>query len=388
LAIFVELDHIRRVAITMNNEYVSILLSQKTNLSKRWLQEVCEIYPDLPLDSDENIDNYLNYIMNLEITADDHPIFNSIPKWSKISLDRYNYIEYILITTNIWRKIILETAEKIVKENEIVTYQLIKKYIFRMDLFEKHARENYWNLTRNVILEKDQQINELHSERLALIGKMAASMAHEIRNPLTSIHGFLKLIKQNVSSEMNQMIANYFKIIDDEFECINMQITGFLSFSRNREHDESYDNISLIQIIDSVLSMLNPRLIQEDVRFVKKFKKDNMIRVQKKGIQQVLSNLLNNAVDALFEVSHKKEITLSKIEDDVYVYLYISNNGPKIRDEIKDLLFTPFVTNKSSGTGLGLTICKQIMQKNDGDILFDTNEKETTFILSFKKAIR
>jgi two-component system, sporulation sensor kinase D len=377
----------RRVAITMDNENVSIMLSHKATLSKRWLQEVREIYPDLPLDSDENINNYLNYILNLEIPTDDHPIFNSIPKWSKISLDRYNYIEYILITTNIWRKIILETAEKVAIENEIAIYQLIKKYIFRMDLFEKHARENYWNLTRNVILEKDKKINELHSERLTLIGKMAASMAHEIRNPLTSIQGFLKLLKQNVSSEMNQKIANYLKIIDDEFESINMQITGFLSFSRNREHDESYDNISLIQIINSVLSMLNPRLIQEDVLCVKKFKKDKIIRVQKKGIQQVISNLLNNAVDALLEVSHKKEITLSMKEDDDNVYLYISNNGPKISDEIKDLLFTPFVTNKSSGTGLGLTICKQIMQKSDGDILFDTNEKETTFILSFKKAL-
>jgi two-component system, sporulation sensor kinase D len=375
------------VAITMDNENVSIMLSHKSTLSKRWLQEVREIYPDLPLDSDENIDNYLNYIMNLEIPTDDHPIFNSIPKWSKISLDRYNYIEYILITTNIWRKIILDTVEKVAIENEIPIYQLIKMYIFRMDLFEKHARENYWNLTRNVILEKDKQINELHSERLTLIGKMAASMAHEIRNPLTSIQGFLKLIKQNVSSQENKKIANYLKIIDDEFESINMQITGFLSFSRNREHDESYDNISLIQIINSVLSMLNPRLIQEDVMFVKKFKKDKMIRVQKKGVQQVISNLLNNAVDALLEVSHKKEITLSMKEDEDNVYLYISNNGPKISDEIKDLLFTPFVTNKSSGTGLGLTICKQIMQKNDGDILVDTNEKETTFILSFKKAL-
>jgi two-component system, sporulation sensor kinase D len=370
----------------MDNEYVLTVSSHKAILSKRWLGEVREIYPDLPLDSNENINNYLDYVMDLEIPADDHPIFNSIPRWSKISLDRYNYIEYILITTNIWRKIILETVEMVAIENEIAAYDLIKKYIFRMDLFEKHARENYWNLTRNVILEKDKKINELHSERLTLIGKMAASMTHEIRNPLTSIQGFLKLIKQNVSLEMNQKIAHYMKIIDDEFESINMQITGFLSFSRNRENDETFDNISLIQIINLVLSMLNPRLIQEDVILVKKFKKDKMIRVQKRGIQQVISNLLNNGVDALLEVSHKKEIALSMKEDDDYVYLYISNNGPKISDEIKDTLFTPFVTNKSSGTGLGLTICKQIMQKNDGDILFDSNEIETTFILSFKKA--
>jgi two-component system, sporulation sensor kinase D len=369
----------------MKNEYV-IMLSHKAALSKRWLGEVREIYPDLPIDSNEDINNYLDYIMNLEIPADEHPIFNSIPEWSKISLDRYNYIEYILITTNIWRKNILETVEIAATENQIDTYQLIKKYIFRMDLFEKHAREKYWNLTRNVILEKDKKINELHSERLTLIGKMAASMAHEIRNPLTSIQGFLKLIKQSVSSEMNQKIADYLQIIDDEFQSINMQITGFLSFSRNREHDESYDNISLIQIIDSVMSMLNPRLIEEDIMFIKKIKTDKMIRVQKMGIQQVISNLLNNAVDALLEVSHEKEITVSMKEDDDNAYLYISNNGPKISDDIKGLLFTPFVTNKSSGTGLGLTICKQIMQKNDGDILFETNEKETTFILSFKKA--
>jgi two-component system, sporulation sensor kinase D len=374
----------------MNNEYVSIMLSHKATLSTRWLQEVHEIYPDLPLDTDENIDNYLTYIMNLDIPAEDHPIFNSISRWSKTSLDRYNrdnYIEYILITTNIWRKIILEMVESVALENEIAIYPLIKHYIFRMDLFEKHARENYWNLTRKVILEKEKEINELHSERLSLIGKMAASMAHEIRNPLTSIQGFLKLIKYNISSEMSQKIDNYFKIIDDEFESVNMQINGFLSFSRNRGHDESYDNISLIEIMNSALSMLYPRFIQENVTCVQDFNEDTTIRVQKKSIQQVLSNLLNNAVDALLDVSHKKEIILSIKEDDDNVYLYISNNGPKISDEIKDELFTPFVTTKSSGTGLGLAICRQIMQKNEGDINFDTNEKETTFILSFKKVL-
>jgi two-component system, sporulation sensor kinase D len=373
------------VALTMNNEYDSIMLSHKAILAESWLGEVREIYPDLILDTDENINNYLEYVMNLEIPADDHPIFNSIPKWSKISLDRYNYIEYILITTNIWRKIILETAEIVAIENEIATYQLIKKYIFRMDLFEKHAREDYWNLTRNVILEKDKQINELHTERLTLIGKMAAIMAHEIRNPLTSIQGFLKLIKQNASSETNQRIADYLKIIDEEFESINMQITGFLSFSSNRQNDGSYDNTSLEQIVNSILSMLNPRLIQEDILIVKKFKNDKIIRVQKKGIQQVIFNLLNNAVDALLEVPYEKEIKLSLMEDVDNVFLYISNNGPKISDEMRDLLFTPFSTNKPSGTGLGLTICKQIMHKNDVDIFFETNEIETTFILSFKK---
>lgn len=368
----------------MNDNYISIMLSHKEILANKWLQEVREIYPDMPLDSNEYINNYLDYVIRLDIPEDHHPFLNSIPQWSKITLDRYNYIEYILITTNIWRKNIFDTIDEVAVDREIA-YQIIKKYIFRIDLFEKLAREQYWSLTQNAILERDRKINELHNERLSLVGKMAASMAHEIRNPLTSIQGFFKLIKQRVSSEMNQQIDDYLNIIEDEFETIHMQISGFLSFSKNRVNDESFDNISLVEIVKSVLTMLNPRLIEEDVTLINKLKKDIIIRVQRRGIQQVISNLLNNAIDALTEVSHKKNIKLSIKEDDNNVYMLIANNGTQISEEIKDKLFTPFITDKPSGTGLGLAICKQIMQTNDGDIILDMNQPETTFILSFKK---
>src|ERR1700737_786230 len=108
----------------------------------------------------------------------------------------------------------------------------------RLGEFEKIYCETFWQLSLRSINEKDSKIDNMHEDRLNLIGKMASSMAHEIRNPLTSIGGFLKLIRINIQKGNLLKLNDYIDIIDDEFDIINMQITGFLSFSKNRAMEE------------------------------------------------------------------------------------------------------------------------------------------------------
>jgi signal transduction histidine kinase len=225
----------------------------------------------------------------------------------------------------------------------------------------------------------------MHEDRLNLIGKMASSMAHEIRNPLTSIGGFLKLIRINIQKGNLLKLIDYINIIDSEFDKINMQITGFLSFSKNRAMEEKNIEISTLQIVNATLSLLNPRLINDNIDLKVDEENNNIICIQKIAIQQVISNIVNNAIDALNSVDYHRKIRIYFNQDDQYNYINIVNNGPKIPGRMRDSLFLPFVTDKDDGTGLGLAICKEIMAKNNGEIYFKSNNEQTSFILSFSK---
>ncbi|WP_052088331.1 sensor histidine kinase [Paenibacillus wynnii] len=231
-----------------------------------------------------------------------------------------------------------------------------------------------------------ENLDKLHDDRLNLIGKMASSMAHEIRNPLTSIAGFLKLIRHDINSGRQTQLQRYLDVIDDEFKAINMHITGFLSFSRNNAFEEEKVNISVTQLIHSTVYLLNPRLSNENINLLLKGGENFYFFIQKISIQQVLSNIISNAIDALISVKMDRVINIECMEDEECVQIHIKNNGPQIPKEIEDSLFLPFITHKESGTGLGLAICREIMTKNNGKIEFQSNEQETNFILSFNKS--
>ncbi|SEC56269.1 ATP-binding protein [Paenibacillus sp. GP183] len=251
----------------------------------------------------------------------------------------------------------------------------------------KEKVEEYRVLKEKLMKEQDVIIDKLHEDRLNLIGKMASSMAHEIRNPLTSIAGFLKLIRQNILNRGQAQLLKYIDVIDDEFEAINMQITGFLSFSRNKAFEEKKIDISLTSLINSTLFLLIPRLNSENINFTTNIIENCTIHVQKISIQQVLSNIISNAIDALITINEQRELKILCNEDGEYIYISIINNGPKIPQELRESLFLPFMTNKENGTGLGLAICKEIMEKNNGRIDFYSNDEETCFRLSFNKQL-
>ncbi|WP_426451900.1 ATP-binding protein [Paenibacillus sp. S-38] len=233
--------------------------------------------------------------------------------------------------------------------------------------------------------DKERALTQLHDDRLNLIGKMAASMAHEIRNPLTSIKGFLKLIRESLSvEESSDKTLRYLSVVDNEFENINMQITGFLSFSKKRVIEEPVIRLTARQLLDSVISLLNPRFLSENVNLTVDLEDDAVLYIQKVAVQQVLSNVINNGLDAMEEVKHEKEMHICGYDRPGCYILEIANNGPEVNPRILDELFEPFVTDKEEGTGLGLAVCKTIMQKNGGEIGCVTGPKRTTFLLTFR----
>ncbi|SFK74699.1 His Kinase A (phospho-acceptor) domain-containing protein [Paenibacillus sp. 1_12] len=320
-----------------------------------------------------------NYITEFHIAVDTHSLQHSLMDGFFILETQEEGLELILWAMLLWRHTLQEAGE------DSLTLALFKQMSSRIDDMEALILTKYWK-KQQLGQDNSSALTLQHDDRISLLGKMAASMAHEIRNPMTSIKGFLKLLRYNINQNSYERADSYLGFIEDECEQILMQVTGFLSFSRKPIMDEEMVHISVRQVLDHILSLLNPRLINENVDLTLNVPQGSMLYVQKMGIQQVLSNVLNNGIDAVSELKSNKKMSISVVEDSSNTIIQVANNGPSVPEELYSTIFNPFVTHKENGTGLGLAICKQIMLNNEGDITFTSNEKETVFELTFRKA--
>jgi two-component system, sporulation sensor kinase D len=366
-------------------EELQYLTINKKFIVLHWFELLSKQHPnDFSFsDVEELAYEYFAFMIDFDIPPEEHPHFSRVLKRAEPSLLSTTTITHLLNSAQYFNDAFFKILIKYV--NPTSALECFHILMFRQNVFMKRISEAYYHRSHNLIEEKDIKIDELHDDRLTLIGKMASSMAHEIRNPLTSIVGFLKLIRQNLINKNHAKLQEYIDVIDGEFESINMLITGFLSFSRNKAFVEDNVEISTSQLIHSTLILLNSRLTNENIQLFVEEAENYLIHVQKISIQQVLSNVISNAIDALITVHYPRELKIMCFEDEKITYIHIINNGPKIPKEMKDSLFIPFITNKKEGTGLGLAICKEIMAINNGAIDFISDDEETRFILSFRK---
>jgi two-component system, sporulation sensor kinase D len=365
---------------------IAFLHEYKQTIIERWSIGLDKAYPGVYNVSElmKQGEIYFEIFIEICIPLEQHPVLELLPQSCQRLVEKNVPLEHTLHSSHIWRAVVMETIEQFYGDSN-VSVNLLQKLNSRIDSFERKVCMSFAELSNSLINEKEQKINELHDDRITIIGKMAASMAHELRNPLTSIGGFLKLLRSNLSEESSRKVSKYIDVIQTEFESFQMQITGFLSFSKKRVYEEPLINITVNQLVDSVLSLVHPRLVSENIHLEIGLADGMYLHVQKVAIQQVLSNLINNGIDALSAVDHDKMIKISSREDQDAYYISVSNNGPEIPERIKLTLFSPFVTGKADGTGLGLAICKQIMERNNGDITFTSNGEETEFTISIRK---
>ncbi|RLQ96259.1 ATP-binding protein [Falsibacillus albus] len=204
----------------------------------------------------------------------------------------------------------------------------------------------------------------IKSENMRVLGEMAAGIAHEIKNPLTSIKGFIQLL--NEDPECN---TGYLKIISAEIDRINEVVGELLYMAKPQANTKSNSFFNIMDVIDHVKLLLDTTAIMTNVEIQTAGDPALHLRgFEEKLLKQVLLNIMKNSLEALSK-GGKVKIKIERLMDD-QIRIRVIDNGIGISREKLKRLGEPFYTTKEKGTGLGLTICHKIMRENNGSLQF------------------
>ncbi|MGJ9381843.1 ATP-binding protein [Salipaludibacillus sp. CF4.18] len=224
---------------------------------------------------------------------------------------------------------------------------------------------------------KEREKQKQRYEKLNLIGVMAAGVAHEVRNPMTSVKGFLQLMAENEELEKQKPI---FDLMIDEVNRVNDILTEFLDIAKDKP--EKLEECNLNELIKSVLPLLETRALKEGKLVDLHLSNIADLLIDKNEIRQLLLNLINNSLDAM---NAGKKVRIMTYEENNKMVLSIMDEGKGIPSDIIEDIATPFVTTKDKGTGLGIPICFSIAKRNNAKIDYTSSPEGTTFNIRFSK---
>jgi two-component system NtrC family sensor kinase len=204
----------------------------------------------------------------------------------------------------------------------------------------------------------------IQSEKLAEVGRMSAGIAHEINNPLAVISyaGQLLLRDEGFDAEQRELLER----IDSEVSRLKTLTSGLLSFSGNATGDRK--NTDLNKVLEDVLVLLGYEINRKQITLVRDYVDLPEVLVDSNAFKQVFINLILNAVQAMEQGGELRLSSCTYAE--AGVKLSISDNGPGISEELRDKIFEPFFTSRKDGegTGLGLYICRKIVNDHGGEL--------------------
>lgn len=218
--------------------------------------------------------------------------------------------------------------------------------------------------------------NEMYRlDRLNLIGEMAAGIAHEIRNPMTTVQGFLQLSRNKI----HDLSTDIIDLMLEELNRANSIITEFLNLAKNKI------SVKKKQSLNAIIEALSPLIQAEALRSNKQLKLElgecPDISLDEKEIRQLILNIALNGLDAM---NSNGNLTIKTSTDKQTVVLQIKDEGNGINPEVLSKLGTPFFTTKETGTGLGLAICYSVAKRHDAQIEIETSDEGTTFSVIFQ----
>ena len=207
------------------------------------------------------------------------------------------------------------------------------------------------------------------SERLTLAGRLSATIAHEIRNPLDTVSNLVYLLQHD---NPNPSQAQYLTMAGDEVARIAQITSQLLTFHREARSPVA---VNLTEVLDSVLTLFAPQIRQHHIEVVKRFDTDKSVRGFPGELRQVFSNLVGNAIEVIPDggqlVLHSRESSLISDPAVKGIRITVLDNGVGIPVGVRRNLFAPFYTTKGEkGTGLGLWISRSIIEKHEGTIHF------------------
>ncbi|GMA97284.1 ATP-binding protein [Pelosinus sp. IPA-1] len=214
-----------------------------------------------------------------------------------------------------------------------------------------------------------------HMERMNTIGEMAAGIGHEVRNPLTTVRGYLQLFrcKDDFSKYHDQLST-----MIEELDRANDIISTFLSLAKNKRVEMKLGNLN--GVINELYPLLEADAFRRGHELMLKLEPIPEIEFDESEIRQLILNLVRNGVEAM---NASGTVTISTIRGKDHVLVKVSDTGSGIPLEVMKKIGTPFFTTKEEGTGLGLAVCYRIANRHGAEIAITSGETGTTFSVKF-----
>lgn len=290
-----------------------------------------------------------------------------------------------------WREIIHWTDPNIIKELELQIAQNDRIKNFEVGFFSQSGVPHFGlmsiesimlhdrkcllvvvtDITEHKVFEKEM----VRLDRLNLIGQMAAGISHEIRNPMTTVRGFLQVLG---SKENCKQYQEYYQLMIDELDRANSIITEFLSIGRNKIDEQKEQNLN--EIIRSLAPLIEADALGQEKNLKLELGSMPDLFLNEKEIRQVILNLSRNGLEAMEKGGQLWIKTYSTLEEGI---LGVRDSGPGMGLELIQKLGTPFFTTKDAGTGLGLAVCYGIATRHKARISVESGEWGTEFLIHF-----
>ncbi|MDE2397456.1 MAG: cache domain-containing protein [Burkholderiales bacterium] len=215
-------------------------------------------------------------------------------------------------------------------------------------------------------LEAAQQ-QLLRSEKMAAVGQLTASIAHEVNNPIAVIQGNLDLVRELLEPAAAQTVRGELALIDEQIERMRLIVTQVLQFARPGEYAGYVEEVDIGPLLDGCMVLVAHLLSSARIEVERDLRARRRPWINRNELQQVLVNLLVNALHAMNQGGRLR--LGSRDLDDGRVEIAVADTGPGLGPELLAELFKPFVTRKKDGTGLGLWISRSIVERYGGELL-------------------
>jgi PAS domain S-box len=264
------------------------------------------------------------------------------------------------------------------KKGRVIGINVMHRDITERKEMERKLQE-YAEHQEDMVEERTKELREsqerlIKSERLATIGQLATMVGHDLRNPLAALKNASYYLKMKLPSSKDEKVKKMFGVIDKEINYANNIVKDLMDFSRVKKPElKKVDLISSIQ--DAVAQLKFP----ENITLTTKFSEAPAIEADPDQLRRIFQNITLNGVQAMLDGG---ELTVSTRKNGDFVEVAFTDTGVGIPEENMEKLFTPLFTTKSHGVGLGLPICKNLVDSHNGRIEVKSKVgKGTTFTL-------
>ncbi len=210
------------------------------------------------------------------------------------------------------------------------------------------------------------QAQLVRSEKLAAVGQLTAGVAHEINNPIAVIQGNLDLMRELLGADA-QRVSGELRLIDEQVERMRLIVTQLLQYARPNEFAGYVEPVDTARVLDDCLVLTRHLLQRTQIEVRRDSRATRLPAINRNELQQVFVNLIVNALHAMPQGGVLTLATRDAGADEVEVI--VSDSGAGLAPELIDTLFQPFVTRKREGTGLGLWISRNLVERYGGDLL-------------------